>query len=148
MNQGRRKLISAVPVMMAAGAAQAAPKKSRKKQVHYPDGKPSTPVYSEVISYGDLVFISGHGVNSAQGVHEQTKAVLDRIEECLRSAGTSMENALKVNVYLRNLDDYKAMNEAYTGRFGKEPPVRTTVSVVGIPLEGCLVEIELIAGIS
>lgn len=146
MKNTRRKLISAVPAMMAAGAVQAAPKKSKKKQVHYPGGKPLTPVYSEVISHEDLVFISGHGVNSVQGVREQTTAVLDRIEECLHSAGTSMENALKVNVYLRNLDDYAAMNEAYTGRFGKEPPVRTTVAVAGIPLEGCLVEIELIAG--
>ena len=39
------------------------------------------------------------------------------------------------------------MNEVYRGRFGPEPPVRTTVAVAGIPLEGCLVEIEIIAGV-
>ena len=56
-----------------------------------------------------------------------------------------MKNALKCNVYLSKLDDYKAMNEAYLGKFGTEPPVRTTVAVAGIPLDGALVEIEVIA---
>ena len=56
-----------------------------------------------------------------------------------------MNNALKCNVYLANLDDYAAMNEVYRGRFGAEPPVRTTVAVAGIPLDGALVEIEVIA---
>jgi enamine deaminase RidA (YjgF/YER057c/UK114 family) len=52
---------------------------------------------------------------------------------------------LKCNVYLRHLEDYAAMNEVYRGRFGAEPPVRTTIAVAGIPLDGCLVEIEVIA---
>lgn len=56
-----------------------------------------------------------------------------------------MDKALKVNVYLQNLDDYKAMNETYLGPFGATPPVRTTVAVAGIPLPGALVEIECIA---
>jgi enamine deaminase RidA (YjgF/YER057c/UK114 family) len=56
-----------------------------------------------------------------------------------------MSNVLKCNVYLRHLEDYAAMNEVYRGRFGAEPPVRTTIAVAGIPLDGCLVEIEVIA---
>lgn len=144
MKSTRRTLMAAVPLMATAGAASS---KSTAKRVHYPSGKPQTkPLYSEVISYGDLVFVSGHGVNSVEGVREQTKAVLDNIEKCLQSAGTSMTKALKCNVYLRNLEDYAAMNEVYLGRFGPEPPVRTTVAVAGIPLDGCLVEIEVIAG--
>ena len=55
--------------------------------------------------------------------------------------------ALKCNVFLRHLEDYAAMNEVYRGRFGPEPPVRTTVAVAGIPLDGCLVEIEIIAAL-
>ena len=81
----------------------------------------------------------------ADEIRAQTKAVLDRIEKCLTTAGSSMEKALKCNVYLRHLEDYAAMNEVYRGRFGGEPPVRTTLAVAGIPLEGCLIEIELIA---
>ena len=134
---------------MAFGALAvpaAAQSNARKKTVHHRGAKPSgTPLYSEIISHGDLVFISGHGTNKVSGIREQTKYVLDEIEACLKTAGTSMNNALKCNVYLASLDDYAAMNEVYRGRFGAEPPVRTTVAVAGIPLEGALVEIEVIA---
>ncbi|MEJ7608932.1 MAG: RidA family protein [Bryobacteraceae bacterium] len=76
---------------------------------------------------------------------EQTEYVLNEIDACLKAAGSSMNNALKCNVYLAKLDDYKAMNDVYLGKFGPVPPVRTTVAVAGIPLDGALVEIELIA---
>ncbi len=118
----------------------------KTKTVHYRREKPaSTPLYSEVITSGDFVFVSGHGTNKVSGVKEQTTFVLNEIEECLKLAGSSMEKAVKCNVFLANIADYNAMNEAYLGRFGEEPPVRTTVSIAAIPLDGALVEIELIA---
>jgi 2-iminobutanoate/2-iminopropanoate deaminase len=94
-----------------------------------------------------MIFVSGHGVNTSSDVRKQTAEVLDYIERSLRAAGSSMAKALKCNVFLRHLEDYSAMNEVYRGRFGPVPPVRTTVAVAGIPLEGCLVEIEIIAGV-
>ena len=112
----------------------------RKKTVYHRGTKPTgTPLYSEIISYGDLIFISGHGTNKVGGSREQTEFVLNEIEACLKTAGSSMNNALKCNVYLSKLEDYKPMNDAYVGRFGNEPPVRTTVAVAGIPLDGALV---------
>ncbi len=132
---------------LALPAAGAAPKpKDRKKTVYFRGDKPTAaPLYSEIISYGDLVFVSGHGTNTVGGIREQTDYVLKEIEACLKAAGSSLQDALKCNVYLSKLEDYKAMNETYLGRFGAEPPVRTTVAVAGIPLEGALVEIEVIA---
>jgi enamine deaminase RidA (YjgF/YER057c/UK114 family) len=153
MNNSRRNLMTAVPFAAFAGIAQATPAKgkgSRKKRVYDPDSKPASkeiPLYSPVISYGDMVFVSGHGVNTSTDIRKQTAEVLDYIERCLQTAGSSMANALKCHVFLRHLEDYAAMNEVFRGRFGPEPPVRTTVAVAGIPLEGCLVEIEVIAGI-
>ena len=142
MNSTRRKLMAALPLAASASAAG----KPSAKRVYYVSGKPaSTPLYSEVIGLNNLVFISGHGVDTPGDVKGQTTAVLDKIEACLRSAGSSMEKVVKCNVFLRHLADYAAMNEAYLGRFGTEPPVRTTVAVVGLPLAGCLVEIEVIA---
>lgn len=130
---------------MAVAAAQSAAG-GRKKLVHYRGAKPAaTPLYSEVISYGDLVFVSGHGTNKVSGIKQQTEFVLNEIDACLQKAGSSMQKALKCNVYLAKLDDYQAMNEVYLGKFGAEPPVRTTVAVAGIPLDGALVEIEVIA---
>ena len=142
MHNWTRRFLIAFGALAVPAAAQA---KSRKT-VHYRGGKPAgTPLYSEIISHGDLVFISGHGTNKVSGIREQTKYVLDEIQACLEQAGTSMNNALKCNVYLANLNDYAAMNEVYRGRFGSEPPVRTTVAVAGIPLDGALIEIEVIA---
>ena len=130
--------VAAVPAAMAQTKS--------KKTVHVRGAKPAgTPLYSEIISHGDLIFVSGHGTNKVAGIKEQTEYVLNEIEACLKAAGSSMNNALKCNVYLAKLDDYKAMNEAYLGRFGSAPPVRTTVAVAGIPLDGALVEIEVIA---
>jgi 2-iminobutanoate/2-iminopropanoate deaminase len=142
MNSTRRTLMAALPLAASASAAR----KTSAKRVYYPNGKPaSTPIYSEVIGLNNLVFVSGHGVDTPKDIKGQTKAVLDKIEACLKSAGSSMEKVVKCNVFLRHLEDYAAMNEAYLGRFGTEPPVRTTVAVAGIPLEGCLVEMEVMA---
>jgi 2-iminobutanoate/2-iminopropanoate deaminase len=146
MKPTRRKLVSSALAAGTLASPAAAQSGQRVKQVHYRGARPAkTPLYSEAISYGDLVFISGHGVNNVAGVRTQTKSVLDEIEKALQAAGSSMDKVLKCNVYLKTLDDYKAMNETYLGRFGDRPPVRTTVAVAGIPLDGCLVEIDVIA---
>jgi enamine deaminase RidA (YjgF/YER057c/UK114 family) len=146
MNRWRRKLLMALGALAVPAAASSQTRNAGRKTVHFRGAKPtSTPLYSEVISYGDLVFVSGHGTNKVGGIKEQTEYVLNELDACLKAAGSSMKNALKCNVYLAKLDDYQAMNEAYRGRFGEEPPVRTTVAVAGIPLEGALVEIEVIA---
>jgi 2-iminobutanoate/2-iminopropanoate deaminase len=143
----RRKLWIALGALAVPAAASAQDGSSNKKKtVLYRGPKPTArPLYSEIISYGDLIFVSGHGTNKVGGIREQTEFVLNEIDACLKTAGSSMKNALKCNVYLSKLDDYKAMNEAYLGKFGAEPPVRTTVAVAGIPLDGALVEIEVIA---
>lgn len=148
MNFWRRhllKMLGGAAALPVATAQSSAPK-PRKKTIFFRGPKPTaTPIYSEIIGYGDLVFVSGHGTNKVAGVREQTEAVLSDINACLKAAGSSMEKALKCNVYLARLEDYAAMNEVYLGKFGSEPPVRTTVAVAGIPLDGALVEIEVIA---
>ena len=146
MNFWRRHLLAALGALAVPAATAQNTASGRTKTVHYRGPKPSAmPLYSEVISYGDLVFVSGHGTNKVGGIREQTEYVLNELDACLKAAGSSMKNALKCNVYLASLEDYKAMNEAYLGKFGPEPPVRTTVAVAGIPLDGALVEIEVIA---
>lgn len=141
----RRTLLGAMAASgtAAAASAQGAP----AKQVHYRDGKKpaSTPLYSSAISYGDYVFISGTGVNTPSDAAGQTERVLKSIEERLLLAGSAMEKVVKCNVYLRDLSHYDAMNSVFNGRFGPEPPVRTTIAVAGIPLKDCLVEIDVIA---
>jgi enamine deaminase RidA (YjgF/YER057c/UK114 family) len=141
----RRTLLGAVAASGAVSAASA--QGTPMKQVHYREGrKPaSTPLYSSAISYGNFVFISGTGVSTPSDAAGQTDRVLKSIEERLLLAGSSMEKVVKCNVYLKDLSHYDAMNGAFRGRFGPEPPVRTTIAVAGIPLKDCLVEIDVIA---
>ena len=74
-----------------------------------------------------------------------TLGILDELEKNLIGAGSSMEKVLKVNVYLNDINDWARMNTVYAGRWGKIPPVRTTVAPAGGIPGNSLVEIDLIA---
>lgn len=148
MGSTRRKAMAAVLSGTALAAAATGQTGAKVKRVHSrrPRSGSEIPLYSEAVSYGDFVFISGHGVATPAGdVRVQTTKVLDTIQAALENAGSSMEKVVKCNVYLADINDYAAMNEVYRGRFGPEPPVRTTVAIAAIPLKDCLVEIDVIA---
>ena len=117
------------------------------KKVHYRNGrKPEKPpLFNGTVSYGNLLFIAGVGYHSEGDIKVHTKAVLDQIQQQLESAGSSMEKVLKCNVYLNDLKDYAGMNEMFQGRFGAEPPVRTTIAAPGGIPGNSLVEIDVIA---
>jgi len=138
---------AAVGVTAAARTARADDKPAKK--VHWQDGKKpdKTPLFSGVVSYGGLVFISGVGAHFEGDITAHTKHVLDEIRKKLEEVGSSMEKVLKVNVYLNDLKDYKAMNDVFLGRFGPEPPVRTTIAAAGGIPGNSLVEIDCIASL-
>ncbi|RPI26112.1 MAG: RidA family protein [Acidobacteria bacterium] len=145
----RRGVVKAVVAAAVAGTAVGQGQSggtSQVKKVHYRGKKPEgTPMFSSAVSFGNLLFIAGKGAHFEGDIRAHTKHVLDEIEAELKNAGSSMEKVLKVNVYLNDLKDYSAMNEVYRGRFGAEPPVRTTVApAAGIP-GNSLVEIDCIA---
>jgi len=134
--------------MAAAAAAPAAHAQSGPvKKVHYRNGqKPKTPsLFSHAVSYGNLLFVSGIGYHQEGDIKVHTKAVLDELEATLNSAGSSMTKVLKCNVYLNDLNDYAGMNEEFKGRFGEEPPVRTTIAAAGGIPGKSKVEIDVIA---
>jgi len=134
---------AAITVPVAAQEAQEKP----VKKVHYRNGrKPEKPpLFNGTISYGNLVFIAGVGYHSEGDIKVHTKGVLDQIQQQLESVGSSMEKVLKCNVYLNDLKDYAGMNEMFQGRFGAEPPVRTTIAAAGGIPGNSLVEIDVIA---
>jgi enamine deaminase RidA (YjgF/YER057c/UK114 family) len=130
----------------AAAAPQGSSEKAVKK-VHWPDGKKpeKTPLFSGVTSYGGLVFVAGIGAHFEGDIKAHTRHVLDEIQKRLESVGSSMNKVLKANVYLNDLKDYAGMNEEFLGRFGEEPPVRTTIAAAGGIPGNSLVEIDCIA---
>ena len=119
------------------------------KKVHWKDGKrpEKTPLFSSAVSYGNLVFLSGIGAHFEGDIKAHTKHVLDEMQKKLEEVGSSMEKVLKVNVYLNDLKDYTAMNEVFLGRFGQDPPVRTTIAAAGGIPGNSLVEIDCIASL-
>jgi 2-iminobutanoate/2-iminopropanoate deaminase len=140
---------AALAAVATSSTALAEDKSTEKpaKKVHWRNGKrpEKTPLFSGIVSYGNLVFIAGIGAHFEGDIKAHTKHVLDEIQKRLEQVGSSMEKVLKVNVYLNDLKDYAAMNEVFLGRFGPEPPVRTTIAAAaGIP-GNSLVEIDCIA---
>ena len=137
---------AAAAATTVASASQASGQPTAGKKVWWKNGKPpeKTPLFSGAVSYGNLLFLSGVGAHFEGDIKAHTKHVLDEIQKNLEACGSSMNKVLKAQVYLADLNDYKAMNEEFQGRFGSEPPVRTTVSVAGVPGKS-LVEIDVIA---
>jgi 2-iminobutanoate/2-iminopropanoate deaminase len=103
------------------------------------------PLFSGHTVFGNLVFIAGKGYHKAGDIKLHTKMVLDDLQQELEKAGSSMDQVLKVNVYLNDIKEWGLMNEVYKGRFGKNPPVRTTIAAPGGIPGDSLVEMDCIA---
>jgi 2-iminobutanoate/2-iminopropanoate deaminase len=108
---------------------------------------PDVTLYPGSLRFGNLVFVSGTGADaeSVFDIRADTDFVLKKMEKRLLAAGSSMEKVLKVTVFLNDMADFQVMNEVYKGRFGKNPPVRSTVAVAkgGIP-GNSIIEIDCI----
>jgi len=145
----RRKFLAKGMAAGAGAVAVAVPASAQEKaskRVLWKDGKrPENPLFSGTVAYGNLLFIAGVGAHFEGDIKAHTKFVLDSIQKQLEAAGSSMEKVLKCNVYLNDLKDYAGMNEAFLGRFGPEPPVRTTIAAAGGVPGNSLVEIDVIA---
>lgn len=107
--------------------------------------------YSQGTSDGRLVFTSGQlPINAATGelelndIAKATRHALDNIRAILEEAGTSMANVLKTTVFLTDMSDFAAVNEAYAAYFPENPPARSCIAVAALP-KGARVEIEAVA---
>ncbi len=155
MKSNRRNFLGkGLAATTAAAAMGAKPARAQeiepekwKKKVIYRNGKPpeKTPPFSGTVVFGNLVFVAGVGYHKEGDIRVHTKNVLDQIQKQLEEAGSSMEKVLKANVYLNDLKDWQAMTDEFTGRFGPEPPVRTTIAAAGGIPGNSLVEIDVIA---
>lgn len=110
--------------------------------------------YTQAVRTGELVFTSGQvaldpatGQLVSGGITEQTERVIANLRAVLKAAGLSFANVVKTTVFLKDMGDFAAMNEAYARAFagdGVVAPARSTVAVAALPKDA-LVEIECIA---
>lgn len=109
--------------------------------------------YSQAIKCGEVICCSGqiplHPETMeiiGQSAAVQTKQVMQNLGEVLKAAGSDYSKVLRCTIYLKNLEDFKAVNDMYGSFFPKDPPARATVEVSRLPKD-VLVEIECIAHI-
>jgi len=152
MNKSNRRnfigkgVVASAAVTAAAAVPAAAQDKPTKKVIYRNGKKPDkTPLFNSTVTFGNLLFISGVGYHEEGDIRVHTKAVLDSIQKQLESVGSSMDKVLKCNVYLNDMMDYKEMNAEFQGRFGEEPPERTTIAAAGGIPGNSRVEIDVIA---
>ncbi len=122
-----------------------------KETIHTDDAAPAAGAYSQATTDGNLVFTAGQVALTPEGepldsepIEVQTERALENLEAVLEAAGSSLDNVLKTTVFLADIDDFKAMNEAYAEYFDSEPPARSAVQAGALPL-GMAVEIEAVA---
>lgn len=130
---------------IAANASTPSTKDASGKEVFNITTDQDIPLFSGATKFAGMVFVAGKGAHFEGDIKAHTDHVLKELEKELIKAGSSMEKVLKVNVYLADLNDYKQMNEVFKGRFGPNPPVRTTVATYGGVPGNSLVEMDCIA---
>jgi 2-iminobutanoate/2-iminopropanoate deaminase len=107
--------------------------------------------YSQAIRAGDFIYVSGllaidpkTGELVPGGVREQTRAVIENLEAILEASGSSLRDVVKVTVFLKDIREMGAMNEAFKEYFPRDPPARSTIEAKLASPE-FLIEIEAVA---
>ena len=110
--------------------------------------------YSQAVRLENLIFVSGQipiepetGKIMKGNIREQTRQILESLNNILLAGGSSLDNVLRTTIFLTNLEDYSVVNETYAQYFNDLPPARSTVQVAKLPM-GAQVEIDAIACIN
>ena len=110
--------------------------------------------YSAGVNVGNFVFTAGQlGINPETGslvnggIADETRQALKNLRAVLEAAGSSLSNVIKTTVFLRDMDDFSAMNVVYAEFFTENFPARSAVQVARLPLDA-QIEIEAVAAIN
>jgi 2-iminobutanoate/2-iminopropanoate deaminase len=122
-----------------------------KEVISTNDGPKAIGPYSQAIRANGLVFVSGQvsfdpvtNTLVLGDVGAQTNRVMQNLSGILKAAGSSLDKVVRATVFLKNMNDFAAMNEVYAKHFPSQPPARSTVEVARLPKD-VLVEIDVIA---
>ncbi|HTZ33346.1 MAG TPA: RidA family protein [Methylomirabilota bacterium] len=122
-----------------------------KDVVYTPRGPKPIGPYSQAVRANGFLFVSGQvGFDPQSGefvgsdVRSQTERVLENLKAILEAAGVTLNHVVKTTVFLKDMNDFPAMNEVYAKYFASAPPARSTVQAAKLPKDA-LVEIDVIA---
>jgi 2-iminobutanoate/2-iminopropanoate deaminase len=122
------------------------------KVIQTPNAPAAIGPYSQGVVVGDLLFTSGQIPLRADGalvdgdIAVQTAQVLANLKAVVEAAGASLNKVVKTTVYLKDMDDFFAMNKVYADAFGDHAPARATVQVAKLPRD-VLLEIEAVVSL-
>jgi len=109
--------------------------------------------YSQAVKYGDMIFLSGQipldpdkMILVSEDIDMQIKQVFINLKYVLEASGSSLENILKLNVYLTNLENFTKVNEHMQKIFKKPYPARAAIGINSLPKDS-LIEIDAIASV-
>ncbi len=121
-----------------------------KEIISTPRGPKAIGPYSQAIKANGFIFVSGQiAFDPATGqlvegdIARQTEGVLENLKAILEASGSSLDNAVKTTVFLKDIGDFAAMNQVYARYFPASPPARSTVEVARLPRDA-RVEVEVI----
>jgi len=122
-----------------------------REVIHTKNAPQAVGPYSQAIKANGFIFVSGQvAIDPATqqiiegDVKVQADRILRNLAQILEAAGSSMAKTVRCGVFLKNMNDFAAMNEVYGKHFSSAPPARTTVEVARLPKD-VLVEIDVIA---
>lgn len=117
--------------------------------VSTPDAPAAIGTYSQAVKVGSTVYMSGQigldpaTMTMADGIDAQITRVFDNLKAVAVAAGATLDNAVKVNVFLTDLGHFAKVNEAMTRYFSQPFPARAAVGVAALP-RGALVEVDAV----
>lgn len=120
------------------------------KTIHTDSAPKAVGPYSQAIVSNGLVFCSGQiGLDPekqtlVEGIEAQTHQVLKNLQAVLEEAGSSLDQVIKTTIYVKDMNDFAAVNEIYGSYFSEHKPARATVEVSSLP-KGAIIEIDAIA---
>lgn len=111
-----------------------------KQVITTPNAPKAIGPYSQAVKIDKFLFVSGQipvdpvtGSLVLGGIEAQTRRVLDNIKAVVEAAGGKIDNIVKINVYLKKIDDFRFVNTIYEKYFTKDFPARATVAVLDLP---------------
>ena len=122
-----------------------------KEYIHTKKAPSAIGAYSQAVKYGDMIFLSGQipldpdkMILVSDDIDMQIKQVFINLKYVLEASGSSLENILKLNVYLTNLENFTKVNEHMEKIFNKPYPARAAIGINSLPKDS-LIEIDAIA---
>jgi 2-iminobutanoate/2-iminopropanoate deaminase len=110
--------------------------------------------YSHAVKAGGVVYLSGQtpldpetGTLVEGSIGDQARRVLDNLSIVAAAAGTTLQDAVRIGIYVTDISTFKDVNEAYAAYFTSDPPARTTIGVASLPL-GAEIEMDAIVALA